>query len=147
MEQNDRRQRSKCRWHRPAQWKFSRELFSPKMIHLYIAYYNQPRPALRTAFRTKNRLLPYQPHCEPHSVRKTAPGRTNRAPYRIWLNFIHNTYSTIHLPMPPAAKLTTPLYTKKPAKNHFLVGLFLHSLFVEVPGRFEPPYAVLQTAT
>ena len=25
--------------------------------------------------------------------------------------------------MPPAAKLTTPLYTKKPATNNFLVGL------------------------
>ena len=55
------------------------------MIHLNIAYYNQPRPALQSAFRTKNRLLPYQPHCEPHSVRKNASYRTkctaNRIPY------------------------------------------------------------------
>ena len=50
------------------------------MIHLYIAYYNQPRPALQSTFGTKNRPLPYQPRP------------------RIWLNFIHNTYSTIHLP-------------------------------------------------
>ena len=49
------------------------------MIHLYIAYYNQPRPALQSTFGTKNRPLPYQPHCEPHSVRKTASYRTNRA--------------------------------------------------------------------
>ena len=54
------------------------------MIHLYIAYYNQPRPALQSTFGTKNRLLPYQPHCELHSVRKTVSctNRTaNRIPY------------------------------------------------------------------
>ena len=53
------------------------------MIHLYIAYYNQLRPALQTTFGTKNRLLPYQMHRKPHSVRKTAPCRTNRTANRI----------------------------------------------------------------